>query len=434
MDLEEDIRIQFLEGIISAAELGGGKEYAKAELMKRLKSEQFDIDLEFAKLREERSPNKRTKIIYRIREKRKFKCACIRLLKRYGVYLTEEEKETIPEKKEENYIGNVFMYAKCSHCDFEEDYNPAISYIYEYEDFKTITPIIRSVWCNDCKNFVPAVMGQFVPDAEKVYAQLISLEKRLFKTNNVKQKIDHLKNELRDLVVFKSIYGHKSDRGCIECGGNNLVFKDIETQIWSCPKCGIGVLMLKKVDSGVIFRRSTRYITPIKQLDYDLFHNVFLCALDMKKNEEIFCMTNEKYETVNNISTFIALVDRVALIYVCLCKRVKHISMGNFIFHITNEFVEGDVFKVGKKFIHDRLIERITYFDLEFNNQKRNSFNPVAMVKVLSNPQIPATHDCSGMGFVYALRHWEIITDTIKAYFDELLSVLDLFAPLDFDN
>lgn len=81
-----------LENLINATEFGGGKEYAKIELMKALISIQSDIDVEIKKLQKERSFNKKAEITSRIARMQRMKSESIMLLKeRYGVDLMAEK-------------------------------------------------------------------------------------------------------------------------------------------------------------------------------------------------------------------------------------------------------------------------------------------------------------------------------------------------------
>lgn len=323
--------------------------------------------------------------------------------------------------------------AKCTHCDFSVDYSIDNGADYHYHGLSMHSqfPIIEYAWCNDCKKFVHVQLGihSQIGLGKKLYQELISLEKKFLKTSSVRNKIERTKALLFDSVILNAMTdGKETINSCVLCGSNNVVFKNLKEEIWQCPKCKIGSLKLKEEkndDDGLLLRRGEIFITPTSKkyaTKYYLVSKVLSCGIDIINNESVFY---RHLDNVNMLATLksrykTSLIDRISLIYSVLTIMFKYpIRKEVFVLDMLSElmdmeFVTDDI----KNHVVARFDERIEYFKSEIEiEMKCSSFLPSAMIKTLENPANPPTRDITGMDVLEVLKHWDIISKTISAYF-----------------
>lgn len=326
-----------------------------------------------------------------------------------------------------NYI------AKCTHCDYEVDYKPDMCIDYRYHGLSKHSkyPKIEYAWCSQCNKFVPVQLGINMQEQKELikvlYDNLIDLEKKVFKTADIRIKIELTKTNLFDTVILNSLTdGYDTQTSCAICGNRDVVFKDIEKQVWRCPKCKIGFLKLthqQDDDDDILYRRGEKFISPIKRNshinDY-IIPKVILCSLDILNNENLFYyMTNNK-NMLAVLSKNTSFIDRIALTYATLITLLKFkIPKEQFVLDVLDELIASDiVLEDIKHLVVARFDEKIEFFKSEIEIELQcSSFIPSAIIKTLENPSFPSTRNITGIDPIESLKHWKIISDTIQGYF-----------------
>lgn len=329
-------------------------------------------------------------------------------------------------------MSYIYM-AKCSRCEYSTDYKPDMGENYYYRGLSKHSkyPLIRYAWCNDCRKFVPVQLGinaELTKSAiQSHYKNLLELEKSIIKPVKTRIEIELTKNKLFDAVILNALTGGiDTHTSCVLCGSYNVVFKDIENQIWRCPKCKTGFLVLEKEndDDDVLLRRGEKIIVPRSHF-YDIIPKIVHCAIDMISNEGVYYGLRSNAEMLSVLTRKTSYIDRIALIYAILVMLLnKQIPKEPFVLDIIEhlsgiEFVERDI----KHLIVARLDERIEYFKSEIEIELEcSAFIPSAIIKTLMNPTQPPTRTITGINPLEAINHWKIIIDTTYGYFyDELI-------------
>lgn len=320
-------------------------------------------------------------------------------------------------------------FATCSHCDYHEEYNPCET-IYHYIGLSKNNkyPSVHNAWCNDCKKFVPVQMGINI---KLLQAKLNTLEYelkrkngKLIKLSKTKLAIKELEKNIAQLSELKSILGNDSTiTSCIECNGTNIVFKDISTQVWLCPKCRKGYLILKEEKDDILIRLGETYIKPIK-FDGDiskLVDKFIMCSIDILNNTGLYYSSLKDQNLIKVLTRATSMIDRLSLIFAYLkCVQKKNIPKESLILSLTENLIETGVIKNDvKNHVIYRFDKRIEYFineiDIEMNC---SAVIPTALIDTLRHPQDPPTTKITGVNPIDAINEWKIITDTIKAYFN----------------
>lgn len=327
-----------------------------------------------------------------------------------------------------NYI------AKCTHCDYTVDYKPDMCEDYRYHGLSKHSkyPKIEYAWCSQCNKFVPVQLGinmQKQKELIKVlYDELIDLEKKVFKTADTKIKIELTKTSLFDTVILNSITdGYDTQTSCVLCGNRDVVFKDIENQIWRCPKCKVGFLTLTTEndddDDDILYRRGEKIIYPVKKNshvnDY-VIPKVVLCSLDILNNESIFYRMSDNTKMLAVLNKNTSFIDRIALTYAVLVTLLKFkILKESFVLDVLDELTTSEIVTEDiKHLVMARFNEKIEFFKSEIEIELQcSSFIPSAIIKTLENPSLPSTRNITGINPIEALKHWKIISDTIQGHF-----------------
>lgn len=325
-----------------------------------------------------------------------------------------------------NYI------AKCTNCDYVVDYRPdnGVDYYYHGLSKHSKYPKIEYAWCSQCNKFVPVQLGINIHKQKELiktlYDELISLEKKVFKTADTRIEIELAKANLFDTVILNSLTdGCDTQTSCVLCGNRNVVFKDIENQIWCCPKCKVGILTLSKEydDDDNLYRRGKKFIYPVKKTchinDY-VIPKVILCGLDILNNEGIYYRVSDNTKMLATLNRNTSFIDRISLTYAVLVTLLKfNIPKEQFVLDVLEELITLKIVTDGvKHLVVERFDERIEFFLSEIEIElKCSSFIPSAIIKTLENPTLPPTRNIMGISQIEVLKHRKIISDTIYGYF-----------------
>lgn len=324
---------------------------------------------------------------------------------------------------------NLEYIAKCTRCDFSVELYPN-NYNYRYPGIRILPfPKISYSWCRDCNKFVPIQNGINLEEIRslqsKLYHDLLNLEVLYIKSKAQKEKIQSLKNQLKETIALEALIdNHSTEATCIECGGNNLVYKDIEHQIWGCPKCRFGFLKLHQENNDIFYRKCDKIIYPqLTRRNYEqtlLVHRIVFCCIDLINNEGIYYRLSKNSDNINSLTKTTSFIDRTCLIYSVLSQLFKmSISKEEFAIDIIDYLVSSDIISnETKDFFANRFNERIKYFKAEIElEQNCSAFIPTAIIKTLREPEKEPTHNIVGIDVIDAMQHWKVIIDTISAYF-----------------
>ena len=327
---------------------------------------------------------------------------------------------------------NINYIAKCTHCDYSIEYKPDTGEDYYYHGLSKNSkyPKMEFAWCNQCNKFVPIQLGINMKEQRDLikvlYEELIDLEKKFIKTFDTRKKIEITKSNLFDAVILNSLTdGCDTENSCILCGSSNIVFKDIENQVWLCPKCQVGFLKLVKEndDEDILYRRGEKFIYPLKRnrsIDNYFVPKVILCCMDILNNESIFYRMSNKIRMLDTLNKYIFFIDRISLIYAVLFSILKiKINKELFVSDVLDELIASDIItNEMKRSVSARFYQKIEFFKSEIDIELQcTSFIPSAIIKTLENPSLPSTRNIIGIDPIEVLKHWKIIIDTIKGYF-----------------
>ena len=324
---------------------------------------------------------------------------------------------------------SIEYIAKCTYCDFSVDYRPD-DYNYHYPGLSS-HPKISHAWCGDCNKFVPVQSGINIEKLyslqNKLYQELISLEKQFIKSERIKTKIELTKEQLKETIALVALVdNHSTQATCIECGGNNLVYKDIEHQIWRCPKCRIGLLKLQQEEDDVLYRKCDKIIFPqLTNINYGLstlVPKIVLCSIDLINNEGVYYRLSKNPNAISSLTKNTSLIDRICLVYAVLVQMFNiDIPLKNFVMDVVDDLISSNIITDDVKDLTVyRFDERIKFFNTEIKvEQNCKAFMPSAIIKTLRNPQAPPTHNIIGIDVLDLMQHWKVIIDTIQAYFEQ---------------
>lgn len=327
---------------------------------------------------------------------------------------------------------NIKYIAKCTHCDYSIEYKPDTGEDYYYHGLSHNSkyPKIDYAWCNQCNKFVPVQLGINMKEQKDLikvlYKELIDLEKKFLKTSETIKKIELTKINLFDAVILNSLTdGCDTETSCVICGSSNIVFKDIENQVWQCPKCRSGFLKLVKEndDEDLLFRRGEKFIYPVKinrNIDDYLVPKVILCCMDILDNESIFYLMSNNIQMLDVLNKNISFIDRISLVYAVLVTIFKiKIPKESFVSDVSHELITSSIITNDiNHFVSERFYQKIEFFKSEIEVELQcSSFIPSAIIKTLENPSLPSTRSIIGIDPIEVLKHWKIISDTILGYF-----------------
>ena len=253
------------------------------------------------------------------------------------------------------------------------------------------------------------------------------MEKNIFKTNNCKKQILSVKEKLNDSIILQALIDNKSSHStCIECGGNNLVYKNIESEIWLCPKCKLGHFVLEKDDDDAIYRLSEKIIYPQLNNKDEIDNRclfltkITLCSIDIMNNENVYYRLSKNIQAIHNLSNNYIILDRISLVYSILVELQNiPIDKTDFISDIIDYLIYSEIISEDQQdLVAKRINERIKFFLTEIKTEKHCSdFIPFNIIYSIQNPQSPITHGFTDIDLIDTLGHWKIITDTVRAYF-----------------
>lgn len=320
-------------------------------------------------------------------------------------------------------------YIVCSNCDYESEMGDFVEYRYK-NVAKSIYPIIKYGWCNDCKRFVNIQMGISVNtiDTEMRDLQncLNKYKHKLFKTNSVKSNIKNIEEKINELSILKSlIKGSHTVSSCTRCNGINIVFKDVEKQLWCCPKCHIGQLGIKKSDISLFIKPKTEYIIPNqKERTISYFTDKsMMCSLDLINNTGIYYAHLQSQELIEVLSRKASLINRFSLIYAFLkCIYKVKINQTNYWKTIEDNLLGAGIISSKESENLLSIFNKMVDFYVDEIEVEMNCsvFMPTFIISALRNPEEEIEEirkQEEKINPVDAITEWKIISDTINAYF-----------------
>lgn len=318
--------------------------------------------------------------------------------------------------------------AKCSRCDYISDYRPDTGIDYHYRGVSTFSEYHKTVyaWCNDCKQFAPVQLGidySAIQEAiSEHYNKLIGLEKSIVKTASKRNEIEWTKTKLFDTVIINSLINRSDTHtSCILCGSYNVVFKDLEGQIWRCPKCKMGFLTLtiEEHDEDILYRRGEKFIIPNRNY-CNTIPKIVNCGIDIINNESIFFLIRKNEKMLETLMEKTSYLDRMALTYAILVTLFHYNkSKDVFVLDIMDMLSDMDfITDDDRVVVRDRFYDKIDYFKSEIEIELNcSAFIPSAIITTLMNPSSPSTRNITGTDPIEAIAHWKIIMDTVRGYF-----------------
>lgn len=325
------------------------------------------------------------------------------------------------------------MFAQCSHCDYRTwYYDPWFNYSYgigRYFEY----PKIKYAWCEDCKDFKAIQCGINFLDIEKYIKiqenELSKLESKFFKFSKTKESIKEYQFNIEHFKKLANILNHKNSvNSCLKCGGSNLVYKDIEHELWGCPKCRIGILMLEEEEDSRLYTIGETVIHPImkgSEKKSNLPYWIFKCAMDMIQNENLVWVyiNKEPEKIITSDCIKYSAIDRCSLIVAylsCLMKYdVSYKMVAYCLYH------ESDVFnEIEEKDFMQYFSVRYEFFETELNIMKGSKFFlPGKIIYLLYNPKIEDINHRLDNQFCDNLKDsfsiWNTVSYTLRAYFND---------------
>ncbi|MBP3630589.1 MAG: hypothetical protein J6J23_03770 [Clostridia bacterium] len=324
----------------------------------------------------------------------------------------------------------IYTILKCTHCDYEHNYDQHTSSIYKYKDVPQIAeyPQTYTGWCYNCKDFTVIAKGINLKNI-KIQKQTIieSIIKKCNSFINFSSGTEEPKALLKKIEAYSkiefAIRGRNTFDYCTKCGKTSIVKKDVTKQLWSCPKCRMGVLSLEKIQDNILFRRGEVEI-PISNNNIDIVSDIINCGYEVIFNEGIYLLNTNNRDVMSVLSkNFDAqLLDRLSLI--CSYIEIFHkIKIHNSILHLIEKRLPSSVMSDSIN-IKQRLEERTKYFKTEIEIEIGCShFMPMAIIKTLRTPDGPPARNITGLNPLDAIKHWKIIADTINACFINLRNI-----------
>lgn len=330
---------------------------------------------------------------------------------------------------------NYNYISECTNCDFSIDYRPYwVNYHYQGLSRESEYPKIDFAWCNNCRKFTPVQLGFKISEIKEKQTstneKIVTLKRKLIKTSSIRNEIEDLKVIANDVkTIINLTEGYDTLSSCCECGSSDIVFKDIEHQMWRCPKCRIGLLKLKKEidEEDILYRLGEEFITPVKfdwHIEDYISYKAFCCSFDIINNECVYYLYVSRHKIgIKKLydNYILTLIDRLSIIYAVLIKIMglkirEDIFIQNMISSLKSAKIIDAIDDIN--LIINRLKNKIDFFVSEIEIELGCSmFLPIAIITTLENPDKTPTREISANDPFETLKHWKVVSDTIHAYF-----------------
>lgn len=318
------------------------------------------------------------------------------------------------------------IYVHCEKCGYDEDITWMEDYVYTGIDKDFAYPIINTAWCLSCKKYVKAQEGvdpkKLESEVNQKCKQLGKLKDKWLKFENTRKEIKHLESDLyKYKYLIALLNGKISYTSCNDCGSVNVAFKDVENNVWTCPKCKIGILKKREEEDDTFFVYGTKDILPVtNKSDSSDMYQVFMCALEMIHNEAGYWVSmNKTAAFMENDSSKMAILCRCAYIFAILTNTKRWNVCPKDTANILYEMCAGLYDNIGLNRFSIIFQSHLKFFEDElYIAQNTNIFLPGKITYLLDNPTIETPSRSLAIEFDRNLKRSCVVFGIVNKVFD----------------